>query len=92
VRCTQREFREWARLSCTTVIGSSPRGLVSYKAFRCRWPAVLVIGSEREGMSEELTETCNFVVRIPMHGKSDSINAAVAAGILLLELAGQRPV
>lgn len=90
VQCTRREFGEWARMNHVSVVGSSPRGLMSYRGFRCRWPAVLVVGSEREGMSDELLEICNFVVRIPMCGRSDSINASVAAGILLFELAGQR--
>jgi len=90
VRCTLREFREWARITGVAVVGSSPRGLMCYRGSCCRWPAVLVIGSEREGMSNELLEACTFVVRIPMCGKSDSIKAAVAAGVLLFELAGQR--
>ena len=35
-------------------------------------------------------EAANFVVRIPMYGECDSINAAVAAGVLLFEMASQR--
>lgn len=92
VRSSVREFVSWARARHATVIGSSPRGLLTYRAFRCRWPAVLVIGSERQGMSEQLMEACNFVVRIPMCGKSDSINAAIAAGVLLFEMSGQRKI
>ena len=72
------------------MVGSSPAGLLDYRAFRCRWPAVILIGSERRGLSEQLKEACDFMVRIPMLGRSDSINAAVAAGILLYELFGQR--
>ena len=90
VRCTLREFRQWARVKNIAVVGSSPHGVMNYRRFSCRWPAVLVVGSEREGMSDELLEACSFVLRIPMRGKSDSINAAVAAGVLLFELAGQR--
>jgi TrmH family RNA methyltransferase len=90
VRCTLREFGQWARTNDVAIVGSSPHGLVSYRRFCCRWPAVLVVGSERDGLSEELLEICNFVLRIPMREKSDSINAAVAAGILLFELAGQK--
>ena len=89
-RCTIEEFAGWARSNGVSVIGSSPKGLMDYRGFGCRWPAVLVIGSEREGMSEQLMDTCNVVVRIPMCGKSDSINAAVAAGILLFEIAARR--
>jgi TrmH family RNA methyltransferase len=89
IRCTNRELTDWARLSRVTVIGSSPSGLLDFKAFRSRWPAVLLIGSERQGLSPELLDTCNFVLRIPMRGRCDSINAAVAAGVLLFELSFQ---
>jgi TrmH family RNA methyltransferase len=46
-----------------------------------------MIGSERHGLSQELIEMSDFMVRIPMKGRADSINAAVAAGVLLFELA-----
>src|SRR4029078_8985167 len=62
VRCTLREFREWARITGVAVVGSSPRGLMCYRGSCCRWPAVLVIGSEREGMSKELLATWNLLV------------------------------
>jgi TrmH family RNA methyltransferase len=91
VRCTLRDFVLWARQGGVCLVGSSPRGLMNYRAFRCRWPAVLVIGSEREGISDQLMDACDFALRIPMRGKSDSINAAVAAGVLLFQLAGQVP-
>lgn len=90
VRCTVREFAGWARSFDIALVGSSPRGLLDYRAFRCRWPAALLIGSEKHGLSDQLMEACDFIVRIPMLGRGDSINAAVAAGILLYELFDQR--
>jgi tRNA G18 (ribose-2'-O)-methylase SpoU len=48
-----------------------------------------LIGSEKRGFSEQLLETADFVVRIPMQGACDSINAALAAGVLLFELCSQ---
>jgi TrmH family RNA methyltransferase len=87
VRCTTREFTEWARANRVSIVGSSPAGLIDYKALRCRWPVALMIGSERHGLSQELIEMSDFMVRIPMKGRADSINAAVAAGVLLFELA-----
>ncbi len=94
VRCPVKEFTQWARASSLTIVGSSPAGLLDYRSFRthgqCRWPAVLVVGSEKRGLTDQLAEACDFVVRIPMLGRGDSINAAVAAGILLYELFDQR--
>jgi TrmH family RNA methyltransferase len=92
VRCTVREFTHWAKAFGVLTIGSSPSGLLAYKALRCRWPAVLLIGSERQGLSEQLIEFSDFMVRIPMHGGCDSMNAAVAAGVLLFEMSSQRNV
>jgi tRNA G18 (ribose-2'-O)-methylase SpoU len=65
---------------------------MEYKALRYRFPAVLVIGSEKSGLSDQLLETVDFVVRIHMHGECDSINAAVASGVLLFEMASQRVI
>lgn len=90
VLCSAREFADWAKTFGVAVVGSSPGGLLDYKALRCRWPAVLLIGSEKLGMSDHLMEVCDFMVRIPMLGRGDSINVAVAAGVLLYEMFNQR--
>lgn len=50
----------------------------------------LVIGAEGEGVSRLVLEKCDGVLSIPLHGKLDSLNASVAAGILLYEAAKQR--
>jgi RNA methyltransferase, TrmH family len=90
VKCTAREFTDWARSFGASVIASSPAGLLDYRALRCRWPAVLLVGSEKHGLSEQLIEISDFTVRIPMFGRCDSINVAVAAGVLLYEIFNQR--
>ncbi|MBR1659723.1 MAG: 23S rRNA (guanosine(2251)-2'-O)-methyltransferase RlmB [Oscillospiraceae bacterium] len=53
-------------------------------------PLGLVIGSEGEGMGRLVAEHCDFLVRIPMHGRLDSLNAATAAGVLMYEALRQR--
>ena len=52
--------------------------------------AVLVIGSEGEGISRLLRETCDLLVALPMYGQVTSLNASVAAGVILYEMARQR--
>jgi len=89
-RCSPREFGDWAKSCGVAVVGSSPAGLLDYKALRCRWPAALLIGSEKRGLSGHLAETADFMVRIPMRGGCDSINVSVAAGVLLFEMSSQR--
>ena len=90
VRCSVAEFKCWAKSNGVSVVASSPSGLMDYKALEYRFPAVLMVGSEKHGLSEQLLEAADFVVRIPMHGACDSLNAAVAAGIFLFEISGQR--
>ena len=53
-------------------------------------PLAIVIGSEGKGMSRIVREACDFLVKIPMPGRIESLNASVAAGVLLYEVLGQR--
>ncbi|MEU9605061.1 23S rRNA (guanosine(2251)-2'-O)-methyltransferase RlmB [Streptomyces sp. NPDC048057] len=53
-------------------------------------PVVIVIGSEGKGLSRLVGETCDFLVRIPMPGGAESLNAGVAAGVVLYEAAKRR--
>lgn len=53
-------------------------------------PMALVIGSEGKGISRLVKEKCDFCISLPMKGKINSLNASVAAGILMMEVARQR--
>lgn len=64
-------------------------GELMYK-LNLKGPIGLVIGSEGEGVGRLVKEKCDFVARIPMFGKVDSLNASVAAGIMAYEIVRQR--
>lgn len=53
-------------------------------------PAAIVIGSEGDGMSRLVEETCDVRIAIPMRGKLNSLNASAAAAIVLYEAVRQR--
>lgn len=53
-------------------------------------PVALVIGSEGKGMGRLVREKCDFVLSLPMKGHIDSLNASVAAGIVMYEVSRQR--
>lgn len=53
-------------------------------------PVALVIGSEGKGISPLVRKNCDFVLSLPMSGKINSLNASVAAGILMYEVRRQR--
>lgn len=69
----------------TDMDNSSPYDEIDYKT-----PTCLIIGSEGFGMSELVKKNCDFVARIPMYGKINSLNASVAAGIMIYEVVRQR--
>ena len=53
-------------------------------------PLAIVIGNEAKGLSRLVKEKCDFLVRLPMKGRIESLNASVACGILLYEALRQR--
>ena len=55
-------------------------------------PMAIVIGSEGEGMNKNIREKCDFLMSIPMAGSVNSLNAAVAAGIVVFEAVKQRKI
>ena len=50
----------------------------------------LVVGAEGEGVSRLVKEKCDFVVSLPMRGKIESLNASVAASVMMYEVCRQR--
>jgi TrmH family RNA methyltransferase len=78
------EFSQWARRNGFHVYGSSRRADVDYLHARpYLMPRILLLGSEREGLTDEQRMMCEEVVYLPMHGHTTSLNLAVAAGVLL---------
>lgn len=53
-------------------------------------PTAIVVGSEGKGLGQLVKRSCDFIVSIPMFGKINSLNASVAAGVLMYEVARQR--
>ena len=72
------------------IFGAAADGPVSLYEADLKGPAAIVIGSEGSGMSRLVAETCDVLVRIPMKGALDSLNASAAAAILLYEAVRQR--
>lgn len=71
------------------VFGADMGGTDYYKA-DFKGKVALIIGSEGKGISKVLKEKCDFIVSIPMYGEINSLNASVAAGIIMFEAAKQR--
>ncbi|MDH7487619.1 MAG: RNA methyltransferase [Anaerolineae bacterium] len=78
------------RLHGLNVWLADARGEQVYDAVDWRKPAALIIGGEAAGASDEAAALAQGRLRIPMHGDTESLNAAVAAAVILFEAARQR--
>ena len=72
------------------VAGADMDGEKAYYEADLTGPLVLVVGSEGKGMSRLTKEACDFIVRMPMVGRINSLNASVAGSILMYESMRQR--
>jgi 23S rRNA (guanosine2251-2'-O)-methyltransferase len=72
------------------IAGTDAKGKEDYRQFDGTMPLVLVIGSEGKGMSRIIRDKCDFLVRLPMVGKVTSLNASVAASLLMYEVFRKR--
>ncbi len=71
------------------IVGTDMDGS-DYTSLDYRMPVCLVIGNEGHGMSQIVKKNCDFIARIPMYGKINSLNASVSCGIVLSEIVRSR--
>lgn len=72
------------------VIGTDMSGTHTYTSALYDRPVLLIIGGEGEGMRSSIRNACDAIITIPMSGKINSLNASVAAGVILFEISRQR--
>lgn len=72
------------------IVGTDMENSVSYETIDYKVPVAIIIGSEGFGMSNLVKKNCDFIANIPMYGKINSLNASVAAGIMIYEVIKQR--
>ncbi len=84
VETTFDTFSNWVRSQGYHVYGTSVHAESDYRHVQHYLrPAILLLGSEREGLSPEQEALCETVVSIPMEGRASSLNLSVAAGVML---------
>ena len=73
-----------------TLFGGALRGdTKDYRSVDMTKPSIIVVGNEANGISDAVIDICDCV-KIPISGRAESLNASVAAGILMYELVRQR--
>jgi TrmH family RNA methyltransferase len=86
VRCSPADFAAWRRRRQFSLVGTSPHAAEDYHTAAYGKPRMLLMGGERRGLSSEMSALCDVQVRIPMVGRTDSLNVAVATAVMLYEL------
>jgi 23S rRNA (guanosine2251-2'-O)-methyltransferase len=84
-----RTLKQWGE-SGLQIVGLDADGDTAIDAIEGDGPIVVVVGSEGKGLSRLVRENCDAIVSIPMAGPTESLNASVAAGVVLAEIARQR--
>jgi TrmH family RNA methyltransferase len=85
-RAREEDFIAFAEGFNGLVAGTHLKGSVDYRSVDWRGrPVLLVMGNEQQGLTDPLAEACTTLVRIPQAGRADSLNLAVATGVMLYE-------
>jgi RNA methyltransferase, TrmH family len=86
-RASEAEFLSFRKSFDGLVVGTHLKGAVDYRSVDFSGqPVLLIMGNEQAGLTEELADTCDRLLRIPQAGRADSLNLAVATGITLFEI------
>lgn len=91
VRCEWEAFLAWLRGGPGTLVGLSLQTEHDYRTPAYPDPTFLLTGNEAQGLPEDYEAACDLLVKLPMLGKADSLNAAVATAVMAYQvLAAQR--
>ena len=72
------------------IVGTALEDSVDYRTIDYSGKIALVIGNEAKGISHVVRNSCDYIAKIPMYGKTNSLNASVAAGIMIYEIIRNR--
>ena len=87
VKASQEAFLVWRKGFPGLVAGTHLKGAVDYRAAAFGdGPVLLLMGNEQQGLPDVLAQSCDRLLKIPQAGRADSLNLAVATGIMLYEV------
>ena len=84
------EFVSWLRSGPGQLIGTSLKAKQDYQAPRYAAPTFILVGNEAQGLPTDYEAECDLLVKMPMLGRADSLNAAVATAVMAYEVLNQR--
>ena len=80
------EFIAWLRSGPGQLVGTSLKTTEDYLDVRYEQPCFLLIGNEQQGLPADYEAACDLLVKIPMAGRADSLNAAMAAAVMAFQV------
>ncbi len=86
IKTSTEDFIKLITENKISVIGTSDAAKYDYREYQYPESMILLMGSEREGLTPNLNKICEKTVSIPMQGTCDSLNLAVATGVVLYEI------
>lgn len=89
VHSSRDAFHVWQQTNQLLMVGASDHAKTDYQEIDYNHPLILLMGSERHGLSAEMEAACTIMACIPMEGRSDSLNLAVATAVMLYEIYNQ---
>jgi TrmH family RNA methyltransferase len=82
-KASVEEFMSWRKIWPGSVVGTHLSANLDYRAADYRQPVMILMGNEQAGLPDDLAAACDVTVKIPMRGRADSLNLAVATGIMI---------
>jgi TrmH family RNA methyltransferase len=82
-RLSREAFLLWRAAWSGSVIGTLLTATADFSNATYRRPTLILLGNEQVGLSPDLAASCELAVKIPMRGRADSLNLAVAAGLII---------
>jgi len=83
------DFLAWLRSGESQLVGTSLKAELDYQAPGYEKPVFLLVGNEAQGLPETYESECDLLVKMPMLGRADSLNAAVATAVMAYEVINQ---
>ncbi|HZZ87085.1 MAG TPA: RNA methyltransferase, partial [Caulobacteraceae bacterium] len=87
-RATAAEFLAWRETWPGSVVGTLLTSTTDFRAADYAPPSLILMGNEQAGLTPELAAACDVTVKIPMRGRADSLNLAVATGVMIYAVTG----
>ena len=88
VRTTAEAFLDWRKDWPGSVIGTRLDAIHGYRDAPLTSPTLILMGNEQAGLTDALAAACDVNVKIPMRGRADSLNLAVATGVMVYAVTG----